>query len=152
MIVPQIGGVPMPVPAATASPASRQSAFRVPEVVQEKVTPSCTESPTILQVPPLGRTLLLSIQETASAEVEDREARQHGRQMLQVLADLQREMLLGPVAPALTTLRMLADLDSRPSDPALAHVIRSIRLRARLELARAAASMNNGPSVATDDV
>jgi hypothetical protein len=86
---------------------------------------------------------MLALQEQAgqsvgrSAEVADREARRHGRDMLEALAALQRA-LLDEVDPALSLVRLaaLAETQAPADDPALASIVSAIRLRARLELLR----------------
>lgn len=96
---------------------------------------------------------LLALQEHggagASSEVADREARQHGRALLAALAELQRALLSGGGGNLLERLLVLVDLEPQGVDPALARVIGAIRLRARIELARTAASGLNQPGRAS---
>ena len=87
---------------------------------------------------------LLALQEGAVAgagsEVADREARRHGRALLEALAELQRALLSDGGGQALERLLALVELEPQAGDPALARLIGAIRLRARIELARAGAS------------
>ncbi|WP_419730495.1 flagellar assembly protein FliX [Lichenicola sp.] len=96
---------------------------------------------------------LLALQEGATAEAgsgaADREARQHGRALLAALAELQRALLSGGDGHALEQLLALVDQEPRAVDPALARLIGAIRLRARIELARAAASGSGSPGPAS---
>lgn len=82
--------------------------------------------------------MMLALQERAGTEAGDREARQHGQRLLAALAELQRALLSGAGNDSLQKLSLLAEMDAQAVDPALGRVIQSIRLRARLELARAA--------------
>ena len=78
---------------------------------------------------------LLSMQEAESDAQQDREARQQGEAMLDELGELQRA-LLGDGGPDLARLARLASRPVAASDPRLAGVLRAIRLRAGVELAR----------------
>jgi len=88
--------------------------------------------------------MMLALQEHTTAGTGDREARQHGRQLLEALADLQRALLSNGSGDALQHLAALADLPLPAADPALARVIVAIRLRARVEAARAEAAASRG--------
>lgn len=84
-----------------------------------------------------GLTGLLAMQEAGTAELRDREARRHGRAMLQGLAALQRALLAGQDDPeTLHELGQLAARETDAADPALLAVVRATRLRAQVELAR----------------
>ena len=87
---------------------------------------------------------LLALQEeavaVASPEVADREARRHGRALLEALAELQRALLANHDGQALQRLLVLVDQEPQAADPVLARLVGAIRLRARIELARSAAS------------
>lgn len=88
--------------------------------------------------------MMLALQEQTTAETGDREARRHGRQLLDALADLQRALLSNGTGDALRRLAALADLPLPAADPALARMIVAIRLRARVEAARAEAAAPRG--------
>jgi hypothetical protein len=69
--------------------------------------------------------------------VDEREARRHGRAVLDMLTALQRSLLAGPPDPA--TLRQLAALAAEippAADPELRACLAQVRLRARVELVR----------------
>ena len=87
---------------------------------------------------PVEASLMLALQEQAGAEAGDGQARRHGQRLLAALAELQRSMLCGGGSDTLEELSRLSEQEEHAVDPVLAAVIRSIRLRARLELARAA--------------
>jgi hypothetical protein len=78
---------------------------------------------------------LLAMQEAESEAQQDREARQHGEAMMEELSELQRA-LLGTEGPDLTRLAELAARPITACDPMLAGVLRAIRVRAGVELAR----------------
>ncbi len=78
---------------------------------------------------------LLAMQEAESDAQQDREARQHGEAVIDELVALQRALL--GIGGAETG--RLADLLTRPvaaADPHLAGLLRAVRLRAGIELAR----------------
>ena len=90
--------------------------------------------------PVRGLDALLALQETAVAQdpaARDREARRHGRDLLEELAALQKALLSGEAGEAALG-RLVALLRSMPAaaDAGLDGVLRSVGLRARLELAR----------------
>ena len=66
----------------------------------------------------------------------DREARRHGQEILEALAALQKDLLTGNPAQGLSRLAVLAEMAPDAHDPALARILSSIRLRARLEILR----------------
>lgn len=80
-------------------------------------------------------TSLLALQESESGLHQDREARQHGEAVIDELTELQRA-LLGADGPDLDRLTALVARPITASDPALAGVLRAVRLRAGIELAR----------------
>ncbi len=125
-----VGGVHVPAPAQPAA----QAGFSVPA----GTAPACPEVRGVAQSAPVQVSLMLALQEQAGAEAGDREARRHGQRLLAALAELQRALLCGTQADTLRELSRLCEEEEHAVDPALAGVIRSIRLRARLELARAA--------------
>ncbi len=78
---------------------------------------------------------LLALQESESGLQQDREARQHGEAMVDELTEVQRA-LLGERGPDLNRLASLAARPLAASDPVLAGLLRAVRLRAGIELAR----------------
>lgn len=80
-------------------------------------------------------TSLLALQESESGLHQDRAARQHGEAVIDELTELQRA-LLGEDGPDLDRLMALVARPITASDPALAGVLRAVRLRAGIELAR----------------
>lgn len=81
--------------------------------------------------------LLLGLQEWGEVEERDRKALQHGQDMLTLLAEMQR-LLLMDVDPttALNRMAVLAGSMPPPTDSRLTMVIRQIVIRARIEIAR----------------
>ena len=80
---------------------------------------------------------LLQLQEFEDATGRDRKAKRHGQALLQGLAELQRLLLgEGGLEDALGRLATLVETCPEASDPALAGLVGSITLRARVELAR----------------
>lgn len=80
---------------------------------------------------------VLTLQEMGDQTVEDRRARKHGQDMLDLLAALQRSLLSGEDAVA--ALQQLADLSNsvpRTTDRRLTAMMSAIRVRVRVELAR----------------
>ena len=85
----------------------------------------------------IGLAGMLALQEAEAAEVRDREARRHGRQMLDGLARLQRALLDGaPDQGTLLRLAALVEVVPGADDPALAAAMAEVTLRVRVELAR----------------
>lgn len=80
-------------------------------------------------------TSLLALQEAESGLHQDREARQHGEAVIDELTELQRA-LLGEDGPDLDRLTALVARPITASDPALAGLLRAVRLRAGIELTR----------------
>ncbi len=133
----RVGGAYVP---AQAQPVG-QSGFSIPAAA----TPAGPDVRGVTHSAPVEVSLMLSLQEQAGAEAGDREARRHGQRLLAALADLQRGMLCGSEADTLGELSRLSEEEGQAVDPILAGVIRSIRLRARLELARAAKATERPP-------
>ncbi len=125
-----VGGAYVPTQAQPAG----QSGFSIPA----GAPPPGPDVRGLAQSAPVEASLMLALQERAGTEAGDREARRHGQRLLAALAELQRAMLCGGEADTLAELSRLSDEEGQAVDPILAGVIRSIRLRARLELARAA--------------
>lgn len=125
--------------ARTGDVASSGAVFRVPAETAGAVGAASATSPA------RGLDALLALQETATAAQDpatrDREARRHGRDLLEELAALQKALLSGEDgagAGSRALGRLVALLRSMPAaaDPGLDGVLRSVGLRARLELAR----------------
>lgn len=97
--------------------------------------------------PMTGAGAMLALQEQAgqdagySADVGDREARKHGKDILEALVALQRELLSGrDLAQSLPRLNALAQRMPVTNDPVLAGILNAIHLRARLEILRMSSS------------
>ena len=72
-----------------------------------------------------------------AGEVADRDARRHGRQILEALVALQRDLLHGvSLEASVSHLNALVARSSHPKDPALARALVAIHLRARVEMLR----------------
>ena len=83
---------------------------------------------------------LMSAQQTTSLLrplIEDREARRHGHNLLEALAELQRALLIGnDDVGALQHLAELAAAVPRATDRRLAAIVSAIVVRVQVELAR----------------
>ncbi len=93
------------------------------------------QSDATVATPGVAVASLLALQESESGLQQDREARQHGEAVMDELTELQRA-LLGEDGPDLDRLTLLVARPVTVSDPALAGVLRAVRLRAGIELAR----------------
>ena len=133
MSVSSIGPVGSLRPPAQAQPAA-QAGFVVPA----GAGPASSNVHGVTRSAPVEASVMLALQERAGTEAADQEARPHGHSLLAALYELQRALLSGSEADTLQELSRLSEEAGQAADPALAQVIRSIRLRARLELARAA--------------
>ena len=133
MSVSSIGPAGSVRPPTQAQPVG-QAGFLVPDGTM----PVSSNVQGVTQPSTVGASVMLALQERAGAEAGDQQARQHGQRLLAALAELQRALLSGNQADTLQELSRLSEEGGQAVDPALAQVIRSIRLRARLELARAA--------------
>ena len=127
---------------STYLPAQAQPTGRAGFSVPAGTAPACPDVRDVARPASVGASLMLALQEQAGAEAGDREARRHGHRLLAALSELQRAMLCGGGADTLRELSRLSEDEGQAADPVLAGVIRSIRLRARLELARAAKAAN----------
>ena len=130
-----VDGIGPMVPAARTSPrpSARGAGFTVPSGRAE--APAGSAAAAEAAEVTLGG--MLALQEAESGEVQDREARRHGQDMLAELLTLQRALLEGRLDPA--TLQRLADLAGnvpQAADPALRQAVGEVALRARIELAR----------------
>ncbi len=80
---------------------------------------------------------MLLLQEVADAPTRDRQARRHGRALLEGLTELQRALLGdGDDSAALDRLAALVEHCPEAADPALRATLAAVALRARVELAR----------------
>ena len=80
---------------------------------------------------------MLLLQQVEDGPTRDRQARKHGRAMLEGLSALQHELLDGDVSPGtLERLAALAEHCPEAADPALKDTLASVSLRVRVELAR----------------
>lgn len=127
--------VPTPSASARTGAAFGPDLMRAVEAGMAASAPAETAAPS--RTASVGMTLMLGLQESVTADAGDREARRHGQDLLAALVDLQRGLLSGEGGSGLHRLALLADLTTHVTDPALKRVIGSIKLRARLELARA---------------
>jgi hypothetical protein len=120
-----------PGPLAPAKPRARAGERFLPPQVEQDAGVSVEEAT------PVSLVGMLAMQEAGADAARDREARRHGEEMLQELADLQRALLGSGVSAA--GLANLADLASRArpaADNGLRGVLDAIGLRAQVELAR----------------
>ena len=83
----------------------------------------------------VAMTSLLAMQEVESGAQQDREAQRHGLAVVDELKELQLA-LLGQGGPDIGRLARLMDRPASAVDPGLAGVLRAVRLRAAIELAR----------------
>ena len=122
---------------SVASPASRASKAKAGSGFVVNADRADAASGTSASAPILHASML-TLQETATETVGDRDARRHGHAMLEVLAALQRAMLLQADGTdrALGQLAALAEAVPEASTPQLGAIVASIKLRARIELAR----------------
>ena len=121
-----------PITARTASRRSGASGFSVPP---EPTNAGATTATAEASAPTLAT--MLSLQELGSEGVRDREARQHGQDLLASLADLQRLILSAGSDEA--ALQRVADLVASvplATDRKLNAIVSAIVVRARVELAR----------------
>ena len=95
------------------------------------------QAPSLGMPAPVALDAMLALQEAEVETEQDRIALRYGQAVLATLEALQRILLAGgDVAGALDRLHGLADGTPRAADPPLAAILDSIRLRARVELAR----------------
>lgn len=100
--------------------------------------PSPSRTPLASPAASIDVSMMLALQESTTSAVSDREARQHGRHVLAALAEIQRAMLSGMLDHSLTALSDLINAMPSVADAGLRAALASIRLRARIELARRA--------------
>ncbi|MCQ8241937.1 flagellar assembly protein FliX [Acetobacteraceae bacterium KSS12] len=89
---------------------------------------------------PASALTMLSLQEVdPDPEQQNREGRQRAQELLDMLADLQRAVLASDGAPAeilASRLAALGNAEIEVADPTLRLLLRSVRLRAKVEAAR----------------
>ena len=147
MGISAVGRIDSTLPASTsARPDPRGSGFAIAAdqaapVANGPGTAVPTQGPASVNA-----SLMLALQETVTSETGDREARQHGQKLLLVLSELQRALLSGEGGDALGRLLALVEAMPEVADPRLAQAINSVCLRARIELARAAAAASGRAS------
>ena len=131
-----IGPIRAPLPVAGNSVArpSSEGGFSVPVPADGRAQPAPVGMAGTMT--PVGSTVMLALQEQAARGTSDREARRHGRAMIEQLVALQRALLSGAAAEMVDPLSSIARIDLQGVDPALAQILASIRLRARVELER----------------
>ncbi len=147
MSMPAVGRIlPADAKGAVGAPPACHSGFTVATDISAPVAAKPgTISPTG-KTAPVSTSLMLALQETMTSEAGDREARQHGQKLLAALAELQRALLSDGGGEALGKLLLLTTAMPETGNPELARTINSIRLRARIELARASMMKEGTPS------
>ncbi len=106
-----------------------QAGFRLPT--------ASAAAPTTSISGPAGLDGMLALQEREADAARDRGARRHGQSLLRELAALQRALLDEAGDPAcLQRLAALGRTVSDAADPGLAAIVRSLALRAAVEVAR----------------
>ncbi len=128
-----VGGPPAPAAGASRRRGAA-GGFHLPEAAGGAAAKGVAPAMAV------GLSAMLALQEMPDPAVGDREAHRHGREMLEELAALQRELLAGVGAnPGPADRRRLARLAGtvpQAADPGLREAVAAIALRARLELAR----------------
>ena len=146
MSVSSVGRTPPLRPAGAAGAAlAHESGFIVATDSPAAAAEGSASAGRTGMAAPVGASLMLALQETMASEGGDREARQHGQKLLAALAELQRALLADGGGDALRRLLLLSEVVPRAGDPELARAINSIRLRARIELARASFAADGTP-------
>ena len=120
--------------------ATHESGFIIPSDTTSSASAGTGANSALQKASPVSASLMLALQETVTSEAGDREARQHGQKLLTTLAELQRALLSEGGGDVLQRLLLLTQTAPHATDPELGRAINSIRLRARIELARAAAA------------
>ena len=127
MGVKEVGAAPPPV--AEPRRAGPDGRFAIPGGAGPVATAAT------LPAGPVGSMLLL--QEMDAGPARDRQARKHGRAMLDALAALQHALLDGGEDPAaLDRLAALLHHCPEASDPGLRATVAAVALRVHVELAR----------------
>ncbi len=106
-----------------------QTGFRLPDA--SAAVPATSVSG------PAGLDGMLAVQEREADAARDRGARRHGQSLLRELAALQRALLGGTgEAACLQRLAALGRATADAADPGLAAIVRSLAVRAAVEIAR----------------
>ena len=123
------------VGAAQARGRARGTGFRMADGLAAPAAGPAGEAEEVAEASLAG---LLALQEELDGgTVRDRGARRRGRDLLEELAALQRDLLSGAPDPArLARLAGMADTVPEAADPRLRDVVNAIVLRARVEAAR----------------
>jgi hypothetical protein len=126
----RLGGTAVPTPMASAVPRRSGEGFALP--TERDALPATTE------MAPSALSGLLALQEQGEVPTpRDRDARRHGRRLLEELAALQRDLLSGRVTgERLARLTSLVAELPPVDDPGLRAARDAVVLRARIELAR----------------
>ena len=127
---------------ATRGTTAGESGFSIPAHDPASAPDGLTATGPTAKAAPISTALMLALQESMTSEAGDREARHHGQQLLAALAELQHALLSDNHGGALDQLLLLVKTIPDATDPALVRTINSIRLRARIELARAHPTMD----------
>ena len=146
MGISAVGRIGSTTPASTPGrPDARGSGFAIATDQAPPVANGPGAAPPAQGTASVSASLMLALQETMASETGDREARQHGQRLLVALSELQRALLSGEGGDSLGRLLTLVETMPEAADPRLAQAINSVRLRARIELARAAAALERTP-------
>jgi Class II flagellar assembly regulator len=125
-----------PVTAAPGAPARPGAAGFVVDIGLDRA------ARLLAATPAAALDAMLALQEAEAEATRDRNARRHGRALLDALAELQCALLAesgagdGQDGPVLQRLAGLLEASPGAADPALAGVLRALSLRAQVELAR----------------
>ena len=141
MSVSSIGRILPSVAVGGAGVATaHDNGFIIPANTAAAASAGAGASRALEKASPVSASLMLALQETVTSEAGDREARQHGQKLLAALAELQHALLSDGGGDVLQRLLLLTQTAPHTIDPELGRAINSIRLRARIELARASAA------------
>ena len=132
-----IGGIGSKAPVARSGATRGTGAFRLPDAQ------AAASGPAVADISGVMLSGMLALQSDASGEVEDREARRRGHDLLGALAELQRGLLSeadpagsAPDPARMQRLETLVRAVPRAADRGLRDVVAAIALRARIEAAR----------------
>ncbi len=125
------------IPGLRATPPVTPGPARANPAAAGFNVPAGGAPPSSVAAAPVGLAGLLVLQEAGDDQARDRDARRRGRDLLEELAGLQRDLLDGAPDPArLARLAELANALPPAADPGLRDVVQAIALRARVEAAR----------------
>ena len=141
MSVSSIGRILPSIPLGGAGVATpHHDSYNIPANTAASASAGAGANRALEKALPVSTSLMLALQETVTSEAGDREARQHGQQLQAALTELQRALLSDGGDGVLHRLLLLTQTAPHTTDPELGRAINSIRLRARIELARASAA------------